>query len=723
MELKYLCRLNFFVFVFLHFHVMHAQDVDHWEIAVLSDDLWYYSLGNNSIPPGWKAEGFNVQQWQQGAGGFGYGDGDDQTILPNTLSVYLRTEFDIVEESDISALSLLADYDDGFVAYLNGVEIARNNLGDPGNEVAWNETAFTWHEAGLYRGINPEPYSIADVNLIKNGKNILAIQVHNHDITSSDLSSNFFIALGIGNDSEYYRPPPDWLESIFFQSNLPIIQITTPGNAQIVDEPRIEAHMGVIDNGEGQYNSIFDPFTDYDGKIAIEIRGTSSQMFEKKNYGFETREEDGSNNNVPLLGMPQENDWTLHGPYSDKSLLRNAFTYHLGRLTGQYAPRTRLCELLINEEYKGIYVLTEKIKQDKNRVDISKLNEDENSGDDLTGGYIIKVDRNPQNIPDKGWYSTFPDYKFYEYVDPDEDDITEAQKDYIQNYMFSFESAMDRNDYEDTYDDYIDLTSWVDYLLVSEISKHIDVYKLSFYMYKDKDSKGGKLHMGPLWDINLGYGNFDFDCSADPEGWAYEFPLCGSWHPFWARKIADIPNVQHLTHCRWEELRAGPFRTDSLMNYIDQQVDYMGSAIDRNFERWQVLGQYVWPNAYVGASYQEEIDFFKNWIVARLEWMDENMVGDCDLFTSDSNPSAVATIKVYPNPAMDMIRLDNLPLISEFSGVEIFDVQGKKVLHGNLNPSSNAISIAELSNGFYILTVMEDGRILGRTTFVKHGGG
>lgn len=722
MVIKYPQKVVFIVLVLFNFPgANHAQQVDHWEMSVLNEDLWFYSLGNSSIPPEWKEEGFDIQQWKQGPGGFGYGDGDDNTILANTLSVYVRTEFDIVDTSAIAAYSLLADYDDGFVAYLNGVEIARNNLGETGIEPSFDDVAFTYHEAGLYQGINPEHFPIMDFSLLKNGKNILAIQVHNHDISSSDLSSNFFLALGIKDDSEYYRPPPEWLESIFFQSSLPIIKITTPDNEEIEDDPRIEAHMGVIYNGEDQSNSVFDPFSEYDGRIGIEIRGTLSQMFDKKNYGFETQKEDGSNNNVGLLGMPQENDWVLHGPYSDKSLLRNALTYHMGRLTGRYAPRTRLCELFINEDYKGVYVLTEKIKQDKNRVDVSKLNEDENSGDDLTGGYIIKVDRNPDNIPGKGWYSAFPDFRFYEYVEPDDDEITDAQKDYIQDYMFLFETAMDRSDYHLTYDNFIDLNSWVDYFLVSEVSKHIDVYKLSFYMYKDKDSKGGKLHMGPLWDINLGYGNFDFACSPDPEGWAYEFPLCGSWHPFWARKIADIRNLQHLTNCRWEELRAGPFRTDNLLAYIDEQVDHMGGAIDRNFNRWQVLGEYVWPNAYVGESFKDEIDFLKNWLVARLKWIDDNMVGDCDLYTSTSDPQFISTLKVFPNPASSHIFLEDLPSLKEKGIIEVFDGQGRRLLTQKMNHHSNIISTESFSDGFYILTVKEDGRIIGRTTFVKHG--
>lgn len=489
-----------------------------------------------------------------------------------------------------------------------------------------------------------------------------------------------------------------------FSSSLPIIRITTPSDQDIMDDPRITAHMGIVYNGEGRSNYSLGTFNDYDGLIAIEYRGTSSLSFDKKGYGFETRKEDGSNNNVSLIGMPRENDWVLHGPYSDKSLLRNVLSYHLGALTGRYAPRTRLCELFVDDAYEGIYMLTEKIKQDNNRVDISNLREEDNDGDELTGGYIIKVDRNVDDTPGLGWTSSFPDFKFFAYVDPQSDQITDQQADYIQDHMYDFESALDAQDYEDRYLDYIDVESFVDYFLVTEIGKHIDAYKLSFYMYKEKDSKGGKLNFGPLWDFNLGYGNFDFACPPDPAGWAYEFPDCGSWHPFWARKIADIPNVQHLTDCRWQELRAGPFRTDSLLLFIDQKEREMGLAIARNFERWPVLGEYLWPNAFVGNTYGEELDFLKNWLEQRLTWLDANMVGDCGQYITAVDDSDLALLSIYPNPSQGLLQLD-WPS-AEASVLSIYNPNNKLVKTQDVTKQGLVqVNIEHLPSGVYTLIV------------------
>ena len=171
-----------------------------------------------------------------------------------------------------------------------------------------------------------------------------------------------------------------------FESTLPIVFINTNGN-EILDEDRITCDMGIINNKK--LNKLTDIFNEYNGKISIELRGSSSQQFfPKKSYSLETQTTNGSNNNVSLLGMPEENDWILYGPYSDKTLIRNNLTYYLSSQMGHYAPRSEYCELFINNEYKGTYLLIEKIKRDKNRVNIKEFD-----SEDLSGGYIIKIDK------------------------------------------------------------------------------------------------------------------------------------------------------------------------------------------------------------------------------------------------------------------------------------------------------------------------------------------
>lgn len=204
-------------------------------------------------------------------------------------------------------------------------------------------------------------------------------------------------------------------------SNLPLVVVNTNGQ-EIPDNDKITCGMRIIDNGDGQLNRPSDPGNIYSGFIGIEIHGHYSALFPQKSYGIETRDAYGDNRNVSLLGMPEENDWLLIANYNDKTFMRNSLAFDLFRRMGHYAPRTRLVEVVINNDYQGIYLLTEKIKQDKNRVDIAKLAVDDISGDDLTGGYIFKIDYYDSS---NSWESSYsptghPEKKvYYVYADPD----------------------------------------------------------------------------------------------------------------------------------------------------------------------------------------------------------------------------------------------------------------------------------------------------------------
>ncbi|MBN1472962.1 MAG: CotH kinase family protein, partial [Syntrophaceae bacterium] len=175
-------------------------------------------------------------------------------------------------------------------------------------------------------------------------------------------------------------------------SNLPIVIIETNGNT-IRKDVRIAADMQIIWNDDHQRNRVTDTPNNYNGKIGIELHGQSSLSFTKKSYRIETRDSSGANLNVSLLGMPKENDWILYGPYSDKTLMRNVLSYTLASEISGYAPRTRFCELIMNRVYVGVYVLTEKIKLDKNRVNITQMLPGDIAEPEITGGYIFKKDK------------------------------------------------------------------------------------------------------------------------------------------------------------------------------------------------------------------------------------------------------------------------------------------------------------------------------------------
>lgn len=178
---------------------------------------------------------------------------------------------------------------------------------------------------------------------------------------------------------------------ILTESNLPIIIIDSSTN-EIPDEPKIPAIMGIIDNGTGQVNSSDDTFNHYDGHIGIETRGNSTQLYDKKTYTIELWDEAENEISEPLLGMGKEEDWILHAMVLDKTQLRVPLCFDLFRKMGHYAANYRFVELIVDGEYQGIYILTEKLKRDDDRVDIAKLDEDDIAGDSLTGGYILRID-------------------------------------------------------------------------------------------------------------------------------------------------------------------------------------------------------------------------------------------------------------------------------------------------------------------------------------------
>lgn len=482
---------------------LSAQEIDHWETMLGPGRVCRYLVPNSPVDAGWKDPGFDDSSWTSATGGVGYGDDDDNTVIAPAISVYCRYEFIITSPELIGALILDMDFDDAFVAYLNGTEVGRHNMGDEGSATQWNQSSDGLHEASVYQGVAPDRF-VLDTSLLDQliaGTNTFALEVHNESITSSDLSSNPYLQAGILIPGNHFSPTPSWfIAPISFDSTLlPLILIDTEGQ-QIPNEPRITARMKLVDNGPGSYNGVEDEGNGYDGQISIELRGESSLwLFPKNSYSMETQTDSGTNNNVSLLGLPEENDWVLYAPYADKSLMRNVLSYGLFAQMGHYAPRTRFVEVVVNEDYKGIYILTEKIKRDNNRVDMAKLRPEDIAGDELTGGYLMRIDKTSGMADFEYWKSpvmpTEPDYEqvVYQYFDPDYYELNETQRQYIRNHLLEFETALVSKDFKDPakgYRAYLDIPSFVDLTILNEFTKDVDAFRLSHYFYKQKDSDG-----------------------------------------------------------------------------------------------------------------------------------------------------------------------------------------------------------------------------------------
>ena len=410
-----------------------------------------------------------------------------------------------------------------------------------------------------------------------------------------------------------------------------MIQITT--DTPILDDPRIVANMKVT-NLPGGLNTVNDIPNEYDGQITIEIRGSSSQFFPKQSYALETQDSTGANNNVPLLGLPPENDWILHGPYSDKTLMRNALIYEMGDKINRYTTRRRYCELYINGDYRGVYMFMENIKRDDNRVNIATLLPTDTAGNELTGGYIMKVDR-IQGDFDGGWVSPYPrlgnDEQFIQMHKPEANDLHPLQLAYIQNHFTAFEHALAGPNFTDPVEGYrafIDVGSFIDMYFANEVTKNVDAYRLSTYFYKEKDSDGGNIVMGPWWDYNLGFGNSD-GCDSYLTSGFESNTGCYVLHPFWFDRLRQDPNYTGLTRCMWDDHRSNAWSDESINGIIDSLATVLAEPSIRDHVRWPRLGEYVWPNVFIGNTYDEEVEFLRGWVMDRLAWLDANIEGNC----------------------------------------------------------------------------------------------
>jgi len=433
----------------------------------------------------------------------------------------------------------------------------------------------------------------------------------------------------------------------FTNSNLPIVIITTDGGESIPDEPGVFGNMKIIFRGPGLRNYVTDQnnaaYLDYNGRIDIEQRGSSSQSSYKKSYGFTTVMADNvTNNNVSLLGMPEENDWILGGMVFDTALIRDYLCDNLSRQLGNYASRTSYCEVLINNNYAGLYILQEKIKADKGRVDVEKITTLDKALPNLSGGYIMKADKTTGGDPIAwtmdSWWGATVDYIF---VLPKPQNTITSQRVYIKGEFTRLDAAANINDASiiNGFPSVIDIPSFIDFMIINELASNPDAYQFSTYFHKDRN---GKLRAGPVWDLDLSFGN-------DLFMWGYNRSKVNLWYfydnfwnngsKFWNNIFINSQYRCYLSK-RWNELiqPGQPLSQTNIESFIDLTADSISEAVAREYIRYGKTG-----------NFQDRIAALKTFISLRSAWMTENL-GSYSACSNVSVPDLVIT-KIMYHPA------------------------------------------------------------------------
>ncbi|MBP7563790.1 MAG: CotH kinase family protein [Candidatus Cloacimonetes bacterium] len=690
------------------------------------DDLIKYLPGNNEPDSLWTENEFDDSSWliDTAVIGFGYGESRYTQVNPQPKSIYTRFSFDIKSKETIKRMNLVTDFDDGYIAYLNGIEIARVNVDKSIKHPPFDALANRSHTSEYLAEITSPVLGIyLDSALLSNnlvnGKNTIAIHLLNDGKSNNSLlitelmdishinkkSEQFFI----NSDLRYKR-----LVDID-STNIPIVSIETDLYGIPYNKTWTTANLKIINNNNGKYNKPTDPSTDYNGLISIKLRGQSSRDFAKQSYRFELINEDLSDTSISILGMPEESDWILSGPFADKSLVRNKFVYDLASKMEQYAPRSRFCELNINDQPVGLYLLTEEIKRDKNRVNISKLDENDLTGNDLTGGYLFKYDKAPHPA------GSF--IKGREIVYPDPENLIPEQSYYIKRFFTKYDSIlMKTNDFADPekgFRKYASDSSLVDFFIINEITKNADSYLTSTYMYKDRDDIDGRMKFGPVWDYDLAFSNTSFQKGNIVEGWQFEF---NSNVMNTTRYFQDAAFVK-LFQKRWHELRKQTYSNDSIFNCLNELIDQIELGRIHNYQIWPVIDQSIFYPGYYTDSYENEILIFKEFLTKRLEWIDNNIDNIYYPLVKVNNDQLTSVnhliFKLFPNPFTDNLTLSfNIEEKCTLKS-QIYDINGRLRFQQTIDDISgyNEISFqnTEISNleagVFFIRLFIDDTQV------------
>jgi hypothetical protein len=426
-----------------------------------------------------------------------------------------------------------------------------------------------------------------------------AIKFENKDQISDRSYNNFknpvtyTITTGDGITKEY--------KVVLYQfTGVPIINVNTENGVPVDSkEDYRNASIEIIADGTD--------YPDYKGTTKIRGRGNSTWGMEKKPYRLKL------DTKAPILGMPADKDWALLANYADKSLMRTKIAFAVSEMFGlAFTPKGRFAELFLNGEYKGSYFLTEHVKVASDRVDIGELKASDIGEDKITGGYLLEVD---ERLGEENWFYT---NRHVPFCLKNPDTGIPEQVEYIRNYVQQTEDAIFSPTFSDVnsgYAKYIDAESFINWFWVNELFKNNDaVFHSSVFMYKPR---GGKLFMGPVWDFDLSAGNINYNGNNNPEGWWVK-------QAAWITRLFEDPAFKEKAKAKWMEIRP---RLASLYDMITETSRELQLSQRENFKKWDILNKNVYPNIVVLGSYANEVQYLKNWLFSRMQWIDNELAG------------------------------------------------------------------------------------------------
>ncbi|HLP05924.1 MAG TPA: CotH kinase family protein, partial [Paludibacter sp.] len=366
-----------------------------------------------------------------------------------------------------------------------------------------------------------------------------------------------------------------------------------------------------------------------DSIIQIRGRGNATWIMDKKSYRIKFPQ------STRILSMPaKDKSWVMLANYADKTLMRNAVAFEIGRWLGmQYTPPVRYADVFLNGEFFGNYMITDQLNVDKNRVNIEKLDSADTTLPAIAGGYLMEINGLLDATNDPFYVKTAKGLNVIVKY-PDEDGINTQQFDYISRFVTNFENTLFSAAYKDPltgYRNLVDTTEIINWYLACELTGNSDSF-WSTYWYKKRSED--KIIFGPLWDFDIAFNN-----DNRLEDATQKLMRVAGFNPkAWVTQFASDPWFLKKTGQRFQEMKSAGL-LDRLLYYIDSTATSIDMSQTHNFRRWDILDRVVYRELDARGTYQAEIDFLKNYLVARFGYLETALkYEELPVRTSSINP-------------------------------------------------------------------------------------